>query len=500
MIMTPRPSRRAAFIAMGFKINTSFLKYLTMGASATQRVAGLMHEAGLRPVELERYACTNKIWATKVKRLRLPDLLCLRTGIRVEVRGKSKLELRMSDAPNNKQRRWHTGLQGSDLVAFVKCEASDALVTTAESAEFFWVADLRRSYSHAKLGNRKSASEGAEQDVCWPATVASSDGKVLRVTKSQLQVELESGRRQTYQLGAKTSYVAVGDSFRAGAEFLAGVPRRKAMLPIPTATRWDPRTPLRTAIDRYVCAKALGHIGSSRDFSLLRGLQNDRDHRVALESTASLAKLGHGSALRGLAATIESPMLPYLRMEAVFILAEIQGELASECSAMLEHVAREADFDDEVRQAAIWYLGFKGQQRYTRLHQFLDAPTENQRLHAIAAFGTELPASACKHLVGVISSNSSSERAKSGAAEILARQSKSERVIAQLLPLVGDRTAGPRALSILGSMDAEQVAAQVVSKTVLKALLPVQLASKSRNWTRAPAAAESLSFLYKQAL
>ena len=32
--------------------------------------------------KLERYSRSNKIWSTKVKRLRLPDLLCVRTGLR----------------------------------------------------------------------------------------------------------------------------------------------------------------------------------------------------------------------------------------------------------------------------------------------------------------------------------------------------------------------------------------------------------------------------------
>ncbi len=93
---------------MAFKVDSSFLRFVTMGALGTRSVMDEMRRAGLKPIELERYSCCNKIWATKVKRLRLPDLLCLRTGLRIEVRAKSKLEIKMSDAPNNAARQTPT--------------------------------------------------------------------------------------------------------------------------------------------------------------------------------------------------------------------------------------------------------------------------------------------------------------------------------------------------------------------------------------------------------
>src|SRR5258708_3065990 len=97
-----------------------------MGALASQRVMDAMKAAGLKPIELERYSCSNKIWMTKVKRLRLPDLLCVATGVRVEVRAKSDLAIRMSDALANPKRRWFSGLNGDDLIAFVHCREEDS--------------------------------------------------------------------------------------------------------------------------------------------------------------------------------------------------------------------------------------------------------------------------------------------------------------------------------------------------------------------------------------
>src|SRR6185503_1964997 len=119
---------------MGFKVETSFLRFLTMGALAAQRVIQAMTAEGLRPIELERYSSSNKIWQTKVKRLRLPDLLCVRTGLRVEVRAKSKLEIKMSDTPTNPGRVWDAGLRDEDIVALVPCNAGEHGPEPAERA------------------------------------------------------------------------------------------------------------------------------------------------------------------------------------------------------------------------------------------------------------------------------------------------------------------------------------------------------------------------------
>ncbi len=64
---------------MGFKVNTSFLRFLTMGALGVRATMDYLRREGFEPLELERYCASNKIWMTKVKRLRLPDILGRRT-------------------------------------------------------------------------------------------------------------------------------------------------------------------------------------------------------------------------------------------------------------------------------------------------------------------------------------------------------------------------------------------------------------------------------------
>ena len=112
---------------MGLKPDTSFLKYLTMGAVGARAVLDDLAAKGFKPVELERPGMSNKIWNTKVKRLRLPDILCTKSGIRIEVRAKSDLKIKMSDTPNNALRAWDVGLRDEDLVAFVGCSGDEKL-------------------------------------------------------------------------------------------------------------------------------------------------------------------------------------------------------------------------------------------------------------------------------------------------------------------------------------------------------------------------------------
>lgn len=71
---------------MGFKEDADFARFVSMGAAGTAAVAvNLREEHGHNPIELERYAMSNKVWQTKVKRLRLPDLVCVRCGRRIEL-------------------------------------------------------------------------------------------------------------------------------------------------------------------------------------------------------------------------------------------------------------------------------------------------------------------------------------------------------------------------------------------------------------------------------
>ena len=106
-----------------FKTDESFLEKLAIGAIGTQKVIEDLTNQGHTPVELERGSTGYKIWKTiKIKRVRVPDILCINSGIRIESRAKTKLIITMSHSSADETRGWDFGLKDEDYVALVVCE------------------------------------------------------------------------------------------------------------------------------------------------------------------------------------------------------------------------------------------------------------------------------------------------------------------------------------------------------------------------------------------
>ena len=230
---------------MGFKADTSFLRYLSMGAVGARQLMKLMKAAGFEPIELERYCTSNKIWSTKVKRLRLPDILCVRTGLRVEVRAKSDLQIRMSDAPGNPDRRWDVGMRDEDLAAFIACADDNGPPVPATEPVFFAYRDLRKTEAASRLSDPKAASEGTETARTWPSIVPKRSGVVTNVDKAVIRVQMDADRErhtrpQTFQLRGRIAYVAVGDRFVGGASIIAGAPPSRVDFKTYLKNKYDP--------------------------------------------------------------------------------------------------------------------------------------------------------------------------------------------------------------------------------------------------------------------
>lgn len=493
---------------MGLKVDSSFLKFVTMGALGARHVCNIMTNLGLRPVELERYSQSNKIWATKVKRLRLPDLLCVKTGLRVEVRAKSKLAIKMSDAENNPDRRWSSGLADRDMIAFVHIrDLGDGELTASAGAELFWVEDLKATVAQSRLGPAKSASEGAEKDRSWPATVPTKNGVVVSVSCEKIKATMEGGRSQTYPLNGKAPYVDVGDSFFADSQFIAGAPRVKAAFPDPTTNSWDPRPLLQSglAVDRYCAVKALGFVGLPSDVQMLVEIsQSDAEGRVALEAAASLVRLGQVRGIEKIRDVIANPSEAYLRMEALLILAEFHGVvLASDCVQLLLETANNSSLlRDEARQAAIWGLGKDGLKSYRDLIAFLNAESDEEAVHAICAFGPDVDAAVVDVIVSLVSDTANSPRLRSSASLILARIAPPELAVPRLEAVYQGAPIESRnwILATLGQMSPTAISLYLEDSGIKASLAPLQLTSPETNWTRSDRMVEMLSFVRKQTI
>ncbi|OAB55815.1 hypothetical protein AY600_17930 [Phormidium willei BDU 130791] len=490
---------------MGFKVDTSFLRFLTMGALGVRQVAQDLANRGFEPIELERYCGSNKIWATKVKRLRLPDLLCIRTGIRAEVRAKSDLKIRMSDAPNNPDRVWDAEQRDEDIVALIACRNGNDGPEPANEAIYFTVKALRDSVDMSKLGPPKSPSEGAEQDRTWPATVPSRPGRVLSVTDEKLVVMMEGdgndARRQTYTLNGKHPYVTPGDKFKADVSMLAGAPAALADLNAHLIDEYDPLadTGSDNPVDRYAAVKALRFRQDLRKDSLpaLEGmLDTEGEIRVALEAAGSAAFIGSGKAEQFIEDVLWNHQAREMSMEAILILTELKTAFARE---QLRRVAGDAQFQgDERRQAAIWGLGKLGVTAYADLLPFISDDEENVAFHAIAAFGDDAPADVIDRLIAIL---------VEGDPKRAPAASEALRVIGA--PLVVERLAHAAdagdgnvdwVLATIGRMPPDLVRRQLEGSALLERLQPMLLIAQGANWLAAEEATTNLAFLRKQNL
>jgi HEAT repeat protein len=485
---------------VGFKADRSFLRFLTMGAAGTRQTVAFLEDSGFSPIELERYTTSNKIWATKVKRLRLADLVCVRTGIRFEVRAKTDLAIRMSDAPSNPERTWDAGLRDEDVIAFIACRERDGRMVTAPAPNLFLVKDLRASIGTTRLGPPKAASEGAERDRTWPSCVPSEDGTVLAVTLERILARMKSGRRQTYLLKGKSPYVAANDRFVGGASIIAGTAERLLKPSDLETMTWDPLDALKAErpSDRYVAAKALPFSTLDPEAiraSLLGALEVEQDTRVALEIAGGLLRIGEAEGLARLSREIDSGERDDLQMEAVLILSEIATKPSAR--ALLAVAGKEAFRGKEVRQAAVWGLGHAGMKSYADLVPFLADAEEDVVLHAIAGFAPDAADAVIEHLVELVMSGD--DRTRVAAIEAL-RVVGGPRVVEKLAAAARESTS-PWPIAALGRQRQENVIAVLGKEPLMQRVEPVLLvASPHRNWFAQPPTAERFSFLLGQDL
>ena len=493
---------------MGLKADTSFLRFLSMGAVGVHRTMDRLRDRGFEPVELERYCGSNKIWTTKVKRLRLPDLLCVKTGMRVEVRSKTDLKIRMSDAPANPERVWDAGLRDDDIVALIRCFDTDSGPEPADDAVYFTVGALRASVDRSRLGPPKSASEGAERDRTWAATVPSRDGTVLEVTDERLIVQMNAdaeraARRQTYTLRGKAVYVSPGESFRALITILAGEPPALADLSSYLPRRYAPLEDLQSEsdVDRYAAVKALRFRDDPREQVILeleKLIRRETEQRVTLEAAGSAAALGSELGREQIARFLwNQDDRPELRMEAVFILSEL-----GRCPftrEQLNNVTADPRFEgDELRQAAVWSLGKAGLKCYDDLLPYIDDPDENVAFHAIGAFDADTPRPVIDRLVEDLID--ADERRAPAASEVL-RTIASEEVLQALIAVANTVAPIPDwIVATLGRLPPDSVRAGLHDSPLLNQISPMLLTSRGAHWLASETASTDIAFVLKQNL
>jgi hypothetical protein len=102
---------------LAFKPDSSFFRKIVVGAVGARAVCEDLGKQAHRFVELERGSTNSKLWKdVKRKRVRIPDLVCLNCGTRIECRTKTSPELSMSHSPTDEERAWDFGMIDNEMI------------------------------------------------------------------------------------------------------------------------------------------------------------------------------------------------------------------------------------------------------------------------------------------------------------------------------------------------------------------------------------------------
>lgn len=355
-------------VPRAFKTDESFLEKIAMGATGTRRTFEDLSRQGHRPLELERGSMSFKIWkAIKIKRVRVPDLLCLSCGGRVESRAKTKLEITMSHSRSVRERGWDFGLDDADHVALVACQrvGTGPLEWQAGTlVQYVRVAPLRRAFRSNQVTHQraKGAQEGFEVRVTWPAAIASADGVVEAVDRERIRYRKTGEDRVTglrLQRGRirLSPLVQAGDQVKA-AQILASVVPASSSYPCAGGAGVEAYAELSRSTslsDRYAAAKALGRFeDDAATKALLARVEDAREHvYVRVDAAAGLLRRGHRAGSEFLQATLRDEYLEN-RLEAVIVLGEVRG---AEATRLLMGVLQDAEQHAEIRAGAAWSIG-----------------------------------------------------------------------------------------------------------------------------------------------
>lgn len=350
-----------------FKTDESFLEKLAIGAIGTQRVIAELKKQGHVPVELERGSTGYKIWKTvKIKRVRVPDILCVDSGIRVESRAKTKLVISMSHSLADETRGWDFGLKDEDFVALVVCERSgeEPIDWEAENnVQYIRVSDLRKAIEDQKVIQErpKGAQEGFELRLTWPCAVASSDGRVVGIVNRVKFRRSADNRAISLALSKKgitlAPCVIEGERIKRNQILASVVPVLKE---VPTR-EIDPQTYYYEMLtsasisDRYGAAKAYSYL--ERHFEarpLVDRIKDSGEHiYVKLEAAAALARSKAEIGYEFIESVLSSEYLEH-RLETVIILGELHSERSGQ---ILMKVLADDSQHEEIRGGAAWALG-----------------------------------------------------------------------------------------------------------------------------------------------
>lgn len=361
-------------MAINFKSDDSFLRKLAVGAAGTNATINRLKTMGFNPIELERGSTGFKIWKKiKIKRVRVPDILCLNTGIRFESRGKTKPEISMSHSLSDPKRAWDVGMRDDDLVSIVIFEQSDASpidLKQISPIHFVSVKAMRQAFASEQVSitRPKGVEEGSEIRVMWTCAPANQRSIVSAVETGKISLTpISNTRKQTIQLkrskGKITLFpqVHVGETVEAN-QIVAAVVSVNTDLQCPTPVGeayFIEKLESVNLSERYAAAKALRYRGFAAAKPIIESRMTDVDEDiyVQLEAAAALAAYDDQNGWEFIENKLRSNVMTVpleTQLETVIVASEIPK---SRSEQLLIEVLRDAQRDDELRAGAAWALG-----------------------------------------------------------------------------------------------------------------------------------------------
>jgi hypothetical protein len=380
-----------------YKTDVSFLEKISAGATGTTRVFEDLKRQDHLPIELERGSMSFKIWKKiKIKRVRVPDILCVRCGIRVESRAKTDMQITMSHSISNQIRGWDFGLADGDFIAFVHCAKSgDRPIDwkADELVQYVKVEEMRKVLAENKVISvkPKGATEGFEARLTWPSAVAKAEGHITHINNNCLKYR-RKGDNRIIRLSLKKGefalppLVKVGNSIKRN-QILASVVSASDTIRCDgnlTQTYYINLMRSASLSDRYGAAKALSFFKSNETISALKDkMEDEREHiYIRLESASSLLKMGNKDSLPFFEKMLCDQYLEN-RLECVIVLGEI-GQRESADS--LVKTLLDSKQHSEIRAGAAWSLGeLKDKGALNALVTAFDAVDRDIRVEAARA-------------------------------------------------------------------------------------------------------------------
>lgn len=401
---------------LAFKPDASFFRKIALGAVGARAVASDLEERGHRIVELERGSTDTKLWKeVKRKRVRIPDLVCTRCGVRIESRAKTKAELSMSHSPTDAERSWDFGMVRSDWIAFPVCKpVAEAYWSNGrlnEDASYWrernwvrWEAEGRINYFTVSAFKKvapdrkstKGVTEASETTIGWRATFSSRDGNVEPAEGAKVKVRRHSdGHVHTWTVrkGHRVQ-VSAGDEVRINQLLAAAVratpdkdlkcsgslPKGHLSKLIASRERTQRFTGVKLA--RMLKDKAL-----AKD---IRELSSDpeEDVYIRLEGASYLCAVAGESPDKAFRPFLEDGVEPETRLEAVIAVGETG---TAEAVAMLSTLLDGADTPYYLRSAAAWSLGRIGdepsRERLVKAFADVDRKIREEALEGLVSLG-----------------------------------------------------------------------------------------------------------------